>query len=192
MKYFYVLAALLSALLAASPDGEIQGAQFTASLEPMVLYWPTRQGDPGQRTGLLYTPELLANLIAGQSPETVPALISAAVQQQTPIVVMWTIPPTGGSPPWPRPFSVLIAEEGDSVGGKLKVEPVWTLQNADDLRRLDRQTSFQDVGVMAAFPRSAFVPGRKVVIYLRLPTSHPREYKGVQVFGLIEWNGASR
>jgi hypothetical protein len=45
---------------------------------------------------------------------------------------------------------------------------------------------------MAAFPRSAFVPGRKVVIYLRLPTSHPREYKGVQVFGLIEWNGARR
>jgi hypothetical protein len=93
------------------------------------------------------------------------------------------------SPQWSRPFSVLIAEEGDSVGGKLKVEPVWTLQNADDLRRLDNQTPFRDVGVMAAFPRSAFVPGRLVVIYLRLPTSHPREYKGVQRFGLIEWNG---
>jgi hypothetical protein len=191
MKCFCALAALLSATLA-PPDGRIQGAQSTGSLEPIVLYWPTKQGDarPRQRTGLLYTPELLAHLIASQPPETVPTLISNAVQQQTPIVVMWTIPPMADSSPWPRPFSVLIAEEGDSIGGKLKVEPVWTLQNADDLCRLDSETSFQDVGVMAAFPRSAFVPGRLVVIYLRLPTSHPREYKGVQRFGLIEWNGA--
>jgi hypothetical protein len=192
MKCLFALAALLSASLALPPDGRIQGAQSTGSLEPIVLYWPTKQGDtrPRQRTGLLYTPELLAHLVSTQPPETVPTLISDAVQQQTPIVVMWTIPPVGGGPPWPRPFSVLIAEEGDSVGGKLKVEPVWTLQNADDLRRLDSQTSFRDVGVMAAFPRSAFVPGRLVVIYLRLPTSHPREYKGVQVFGLIDWNAA--
>lgn len=192
MKCLCALAALLSALLSASPHGHVQDAQSTSSLEPIVLYWPTKQGDPGQRTGLLYTPELLAHLIAGQPPETVPTIISDAVQHQTPIVVMWTIPPVGGGPPWPRPFSVLIAEEGDSVGGRLKVDPVWTLQNADDLRRVDSGTSFQDVGVMAAFPRSAFVPGRKVVIYLRLPTSQPREYKGVQVFGFIEWNGASR
>ena len=190
MKCFCTLAALLSTSLAAPPDGRIQGAQSTGSLEPIVLYWPTKQGDARQRVGLLYTPELLANLIANQPPEPVPTLIGDAVQQQTPIVVMWTIPPMADSPPWPRPFSALIAEEGDSVGGKLKVEPVWTLQNADDLRRLDSQTSFQDVGVMAAFPRSAFMPGRIVVIYLRLPTSHPQEYKGVQRFGLIEWNGA--
>ena len=146
-----------------------------------------------QKTGLLYTLELLANLIANQPPEAVPVLISDAVQQQTPIVVMWTIPPRADSPPWPRPFSALIAEEGDSVGGKLEsLNQSGIRQNADELHRLDSHTSFQDVGVMAAFPRSAFVPGRKVVIYLRLPTSHPREYKGVQVFGLIEWNGARR
>ena len=192
MKCFCALAALLCASLAAPPHGHIQGAQSTGSLEPIVLYWPTKHGDPGQKTGLLYTPELLANLIANQPPEAVPTLISDAVQQQTPIVVMWTIPPMADLPPWPRPFSALIAEEGDSVGGKLKVEPVWIRQNADELHRLDSHTSFQDVGVMAAFPRSAFVPGRKVVIYLRLPTSHPRKYKGVQVFGLIEWNGARR
>jgi hypothetical protein len=189
MKRFCALAALLTATLAAPPDVRLSGAQSTGSLKPIVLYWPTKQGDARQRTGLLYTPELLAHLIAGQPPETVPTPISDAVQQETPIVVMWTIPPMADSPQWSRPFSVLIAEEGDSVGGKLKVEPVWTLQNADDLRRLDNHTPFRDVGVMAAFPRSAFVPGRLVVIYLRLPTSHPREYKGVQRFGLIEWNG---
>ena len=192
MKFICILAALMSAPLAA-PNSSLQVAASTGALEPTVLYWPTKHGEAGQRTGLLYTPELLATLIASHAaPETVPTLISGAVQQQTPIVVMWTIPPMAGSPPWPRPFSALIAEEGDSVGGKLKVEPVWVQQNADELRRLDSHTSFQDVGVMAAFPRSAFVPGRIVVIYLRLPTSHPREYKGVQRFGLIEWNGAPR
>lgn len=189
MKYLCVLAALLSAPLA-EPNRGIQGGQSTGSSEPIVLYWPTKQGEAGQRVGLLYTPELFANLIASQPPETASTLISDAVQQQTPIVVMWTIPPMADSPPLPRPFSAAIVEEGDSVGGKLRILPIWTQQNAEELRRLDTQTSFQDVGVMAAFPRSAFVPGRIVIIYLRLPTSHPREYKGVQRFGLMEWNGA--
>ena len=70
-----------------------------------VLYWPTKQGDARQKTGLLYTPELLASLIANQPPEIVPTLLGDAVQQQTPIVVMWTIPPMSDAPPWPRPFS---------------------------------------------------------------------------------------
>jgi hypothetical protein len=188
MKYLCVLAALASAPLA-SPNRGTQHAQLTGSLEPIVLYWPAKHGDAGQRVGLLYTPELLANLIANQPPETASTLVNDAVKQQTPIVVLWSIPPLAGSPPWQRPFSAAIVEDGDSVGGKQRVLPLWTLQNADELRRLDTQTSFQDVGVMAAFPRSAFVPGRVAVIYLRLPTSQPREYKGVQRFGLIEWNG---
>jgi hypothetical protein len=189
MRYACIVAALMSAPMVETKG--LQGAKSSTPADaPYVLYWPEKAGDPRQRVGLLYTPELLAALIARQSPETVPTLISDAVQQQTPIVVMWTIPPMADSPPWPRPFSAAIVEEGDSVGGKLRILPLWTQQNAEELRRLDTQTSFQDVGVMAAFPRSAFVPGRIVIIYLRLPTSQPREYKGVQRFGLIEWNGA--
>jgi hypothetical protein len=42
---------------------------------------------------------------------------------------------------------------GDSIGGKLKVEPVWPCKNADDLRRIDTYRSFEDVGIMPAFPR---------------------------------------
>ena len=165
----------------------MQGAHL--SDEPYILYWPHKAGDPGQAVGLLYTPDVLATLIAGQSPETVPARLREAVQQQTPIVVMWTIPPMGGSEPWPRPFASAIVEEGDSFGGKLRILPVWTDQNANELRQLDTRTSFQDVGIMAAFPRSAFVPGRLVTIYLRLP-SEPKQLRGVQRLGLIEWNGA--
>jgi hypothetical protein len=187
MKYLCVLAALLSAPLVET-NSVIQVAASAGPLEPLVLYWPTKHGDARQNVGLLYTPELLANLIATQALETAPALIRNAVRQQTPIVVMWTIPPMADSPPWPRPFSAAVVEDGDSVGGKLRIEPLWTQQHADELRQLDTHTSFQDVGVMAAFPRSAFIPGRVVVIYLRLP-SEPGRYRGVQRFGLIDWNG---
>lgn len=41
---------------------------------------------------------------------------------------------------------------------------------------------------MAAFPRSAFVPGRFVNIYVTLP-SEGGQMRGVQRFGLIEWSG---
>jgi hypothetical protein len=118
----------------------------------------------------------------------VPARISEAVQQQTPIVVMWTIPPIADFEPWSRPFSSAIVEEGDSFGGKQRILPLWTQQSADELRQVDTRTAFQDVGVMA-FPRSAFVPGRLVTIYLRLP-SEQGQLRGVQRFGLIEWIGA--
>jgi hypothetical protein len=54
MKCFYALAALLSASLAAPPNGRIGGAQSTGSLEPIALCWPTKQGDTRNRTALLY------------------------------------------------------------------------------------------------------------------------------------------
>ncbi len=41
---------------------------------------------------------------------------------------------------------------------------------------------------MAAFPRSAFVLGRFVNIYVDLP-AEPGQHRGVQRFGLIEWSG---
>lgn len=185
MRYAFIVAALVSATVVETRG--LQGAH--PADEPYILYWPQKAGDPGQAVGLLYTPEVLDTLMASRSPETVPTRLREAVQHQTPIVVMWTIPPIGGSEPWVRPFSSAIVEEGDSFGGKLRILPVWTDQSANDLRQLDTRTSFQEVGVMAAFPRSAFVPGRLVTIYLRLP-SEPKQLRGVQRLGLIEWNGA--
>jgi hypothetical protein len=61
-------------------------------------------------------------------------------------------------------------------------------QVAGDLRQLDRTTSFEDVGVMAALPRSAFVPGRYVNIYRQL-RSDSVATECIQRFGVIEWSG---
>jgi hypothetical protein len=190
MRCACIVAALISAPMVET-KGLQGGKSSTPAYAPYVLYWPQKAGDPRPRqsVGLLYTPELLAALISRHSTETVPARVSEAVQQQTPIVIMWTIPPNADSEPWARPFSASIVEDGDAFGGRLRIEPLWTLQNADELRELDTRTPFQEVGVMAAFPRSAFVPGRLVTIYLRLP-SEPGQLRGVQKFGLIEWNGA--
>jgi hypothetical protein len=190
MRYACIVAALMSAPMVEAKG--LQGAKSsTAAYAPYVLYWPQKPGDPRPRqsVGLLYTPELLAALIARHWSESVPTRVSEAVQQQTAIVVMWTIPPNADSEPWERPFSASIVEDGDAFGGRLRIEPLWTLQNADELRELDTRTPFREVGVMAAFPRSAFVAGRLVTIYLRLP-SEPGQLRGVQRFGLIEWNGA--
>lgn len=75
-----------------------------------------------------------------------------------------------------------------SCGTLPRVEPLWTDQGAQDLRQLDRATPFEDVGVMAAFPRSAFVPGRYVNIYRQL-RSDSVATECIQRFGVIEWSG---
>jgi hypothetical protein len=117
--------------------------------------------------------------------------VSAAIREQTPIVVLWTIPPNGGEPPFERPFSTVIVERG-GYSSVPRVEPVWVEQDADDLRQLDYERVFQEVGVMAAFPRAAFVPGHIVVIYRVLPPPEPGAQSAVQRFGRIAWNGAMR
>ena len=95
--------------------------------------------------------------------------------------MLWTIPPQGGEPPWPRPFSAVIVERG-IYSSVPRVEPLWTEQHADDIRQLDPGRSFSQVGVMAAFPRSAFVPGHIVIIYRALPTT---EHGNVERRGAI-------
>lgn len=159
--------------------------------DPYVIYWPgagiSERKNPTE-VGLLYTPEVLAAL-ADRAPESVPQRVHDAIQQQTPIVVLWTIPPKAGDPPWPRPFSAVIVEHGD-YSSVPRVEPLWIEQGADEIRRLDHSRSFAEIGVVAAFPRSAFVPGHRVIIYRALPRTDTGMSTGVQRFGLIEWSGS--
>jgi hypothetical protein len=100
--------------------------------------------------GLLYTPEVLRAL-AARSPVPVSQRLDDAIRQQTPIVVLWTIPRKSGEPPWPRPFSAVIVAHG-TYSSAPRVEPLWTDQRADDILQLDRSRSFRDIGVAAASP----------------------------------------
>ena len=197
MRYACMFLLLVGAIGAAAPVQST--APRHSSVRPQVIFWPQRPGNPAPPTpvGLLYTPEVLVALAAA-SPDAVSPRIARATQEQTPIVVLWTIPPSANAEPYPRPFSTVIVEpHGDSFGFPspgtgVRVEPLWVEQQADDLRLLDRRTEFTDVGVMAGYPRSAFVPGRLITIYLRLPPELGRPNgTGVQRYGLIQWSGVT-
>ena len=151
-----------------------------SGLSAEVLYWRNSDGKPIRATGLLYRPELLAALIAGRPREAVPERISQAVEQQTPILVMWTIPSGPALEDSIGPFHARIC---DTTSGQ-SVPPAWEIQDAGDLRLIDPQASFDQVGVVAAFPRSAFQAGRVAVIYRELrDNAATGSHRRVQVFG---------
>lgn len=82
----------------------------------------------------------------------------------------------------------MIVDNGD-LWAAPRIEPVWADQTVDDLRQLDPTTPFEDMGVMAAFPRSAFGSGR-FTIYVDLPAEGEHKPRRVERFGEIEWSGA--
>ena len=197
MRCACVIAVLSAALLVHIAPARAAGGQG-GTARPQAIFWPQAPGSRSAPTfvGLLYTPEVLAAL-AARSPASVTARLEQAIRDQTPVVVLWTIPPPANEAPWPRPFSTVIVEaHGDSFGFPspghgVRVEPLWVEQHADDLRQLDPRTEFGDVGVMAAFPRAAFVPGRLITIYRRMPRELGRG-TGVQRYGLVQWSGVTR
>jgi hypothetical protein len=194
MKDVVLVAPLLAGLYAEPTSVQSPAAQASAS--PQVISWPTSPNQPLSPVGLLYSPELLVEK-ARTASSPVSARIREAITRQTPIVVMWTIrsQPEGIQ----RPFSTVIVEDGPGGGDSWsprRIEPLWVRQDAEDLRQIDPETPFKEVGVMAAFPRSAFVAGRLITVYTNLPCypdrpCEPGHHKGVQVFGRIEWNGGA-
>lgn len=184
----YVVAALVLGTLGI--QSKPPGLGGSPAIAPQVIYWfgagPAEPNNPTE-VGLLYTPEVLAAL-ARSSPTFVSQRVNDAMRQHTAIVVLWTIPPIGGEPPVPRPFSAVIVERGDYSSAP-RTEPLWIEQHADDIRQLDPQRQFKEIGVMAGFNRSAFVPGHSVIIYRRLPPSELGATRATQRFGRIEWNG---
>lgn len=166
---------------------ESQESNFGSA--PSRIYWP--DADPlrtPRQVGLLYTPEVLT-VLAKRPGARVSDRISQAIRQGAAIVVMWAIPENTDVGPISGPFSSVIVEQASSWSVP-RVEPVWVQQTAEELRQLDSETAFPNVGVVAAFPRSAFVPGRLVTIYKELP-SDTDQRRGIQVFGRIEWNGTT-
>ena len=130
----------------------------------------TLRTDGQQRTaiGLVYTPELLAALVARQPTESLNPRIADAVRQQTPIVVMWSVPIPPEVGPAPPPYKISIVERGDPTDQN-GIEPVRIQQDATVLAQLDSRVRPNEVGAMAAFARAAFVPGRWICLYSNYP-----------------------
>jgi hypothetical protein len=162
-------------------------AQNQVAPDPYVIYHPNPLGT-NTAIGWLYTPELLTELARRQPPDAVSPRILDAIKRELAIVVMWTIPPTAGEEPWPRPFQVAITDPGRAPGGE-RIDPVWIVQNAADLQALDPRTTFGEVGAMAAFHRAAFKPGRWIFIYRHFRPAEPGGMTGVERSGVLEWDG---
>jgi len=178
------------------PLGIASTPQSTNSAAPFVL----RVSHPSRKAvGLLYTPEVLAKLAEGRAPDAVPKRISDAIRQQTPIVVMWILPPSlfrdsdqDRPASYPRPYRITIAEAGNDPLSPNRIEPIWIQQEDSDLQRLDTRTEFEEVGAVAAFPRSAFVPGRQVFIHSAAYWTSTKTQIDHRIWATIEWNGAGR
>jgi len=178
-----VLVSAVSSLIAPSSTAMIR--QKHADASPFVISLTDQIGKAAVPVGLVYTPETLHRLVARHTGATVSARITEAIRRRTPIVVMWSFPRRGENFSWPRPFHVAIVEQGGDVVGP-RIDPLWTAQDADELRGLDSATHFSDVGVMAAFPAEAFIPGRWIVLY----SSDKEPGQRVQRWGTIEWDGS--
>jgi hypothetical protein len=176
---------------AAGPDARGLGRAQAAPPAPYVLMWPNpRTPQAATRVGLLYTPEMIETLTARLSSEAVPQRMADAVRQELAIVVMWDFPRAADEDPRIRPYRVAIVERGGSVVGD-HIEPLWSLQTADELRQIDPTTRFREVGAMAAFPRTAFVPGRQIVLYSQtVDVGGGARY--AERFGVIEWDGVHK
>src|SRR5436190_20309756 len=75
------LSALFAILVSPAPSSP-------SDLMPFVL----KAGSQGMPFGLLYTPEVLAALVANKPPDTVPPRIVEAIRNGDAIVVMWALP----------------------------------------------------------------------------------------------------
>ena len=88
----YAVAVLLGTLMGHSDV--FSAERLTVSSGPIVIYAPG-ESPAGRKTPTqvgLYTPELPAAL-AQESPGSVSARVRNAVREETPIVVLWSIPP---------------------------------------------------------------------------------------------------
>jgi hypothetical protein len=156
--------------------------RFTADLRPLVLKAPYKRRTP---VGLLYSPELLQRLIAKQPPgHVVSSRLADAARLHTPVVVMWSLRPwrdTGDQSL--RPYAIEV-DQRIATGSKVPIQPLWVDQQAADLRALDPQTAFLEVGAVAAFPAGALTDSASVIVYT-VSRTDPRGLVREQIFGRL-------
>jgi hypothetical protein len=155
--------------------------------EPQVLYWE-RDARPnaGTAVGMLYTPDVLFALASRIPDGAVPRAVANAIEQRTPIVVMWEVAAIDPQPLPPYRIAIL-----DEHGPEGLIEPLWIQQQAGDMERLDGRlgSGGRRVAAIAAFPASAFVPGRRVLIRSTSPSTVLDSHTWTQRWGAIRWDG---
>jgi hypothetical protein len=155
--------------------------------QPQVLYWERdTRPDTGTPVGMLYTPDVLSALASRMPAADVPRAIAGAIEQRTPLVVMWELPATDPQPL--PPYGIAILDESGEEG---LIEPLWIQQHAGDIARLDPRVRSGNpvIAAVAAFPASAFVPGRRVLIRSLRQSTPSGSDTWTRRWGAIRWDG---
>ncbi len=184
-----ILAAVLTAIIGQAASSVPAPAPYVLKMEPR-----------GMSFGLLYTPEMLAALVADKSADAVPARIADAIRNGDAIVVMWTWspnPPTPGLSP--RPYKIAVVNHNPAIDVRdpgyapwnipERIEPKWIVQDAADLTQIDPRVARRNVAAVAAFPRAVFVPGRRLYLWLGPEQLPDKSFHAQTRWATIEWNG---
>ena len=176
---------LCAALTVAFVSRTAPAQQSLVSLEPHIL----RAGDT--EIGVVYTPELLASLLASEQRKSVDATVTQAISEQTPIVVMWKAPLPPDVPALQLQWMVTIVEgRGDPVNPN-RSDPLWIRTDPRFLAGFDDRLARRDVAAIAAFPRAAFVLGRVVFLYAKFPPDYERHVvRSIRRSARIDWDGS--
>jgi hypothetical protein len=83
-------------------------------------------------------------------------------------------------------------ERRNDPSGPYRIDPIWIQQEATEIRQLDKHTPFEEVGAVAAFPRTAFVRGREVFITSTEYQNSNRQFIEHRISAIIEWDGVGR
>ncbi len=124
---------------------------------------------PKTSIGFIYNPAFLADLLAQKPEEQRPPLLVKAVNQQTPVVVMWSepVPPEVGPPPLP-PWKIVLLPSGNLFGTD-KIEPLWIEHDVAAAAPLVSNLRRPFIGAIAAFPQDALAKGRRLCLYVEYP-----------------------
>jgi hypothetical protein len=164
-RYEVLSRSALIGLVLCSTAG-VAGLTQTAATTPYTIRLNDR---PKTSIGFIYSPQLLANLLAQNADQQAPPLLVEAVKRQTSVVVMWSepVPPEVGPPPLP-PWEIVILPSGNLFGTD-KIEPLWIEHDVTALLPLASNSRRPFIGAIAAFPQDALVRGRSICLYLKYP-----------------------
>ncbi len=135
----------------------------------------TASDRPHTVIGFIYSPAVLADLLAQKSDEQGSPIMAAAIDQNTPVVAMWTepVPAEVGGPPLPSQWKIAVLPSGNFFGAD-KIEPLWIKHDLTALAPLASGLRQPFVGAVAAFPQAALSKGRRICLYAEYPPDYEK------------------
>jgi hypothetical protein len=125
--------------------------------------------------GFIYSPAVLADLLARKADEQGSPKLAAAVHQNTPVVAMWSepVPADVGPPLLASQWKIAVFPSGNTFGTD-KIEPLWIEHDLAAVAPLGRLRQ-PFIGAVAAFPEDALSKGRRICLYAEYPPDYEKK-----------------